>query len=203
MSANLDRIKTSPKTGDEPFYADETPPDKTPPDYRLIDFWKWSVSDIVSNATRGRLAEFIVAKALGIATDVARDEWESFDLKTKAGTKIQVKSSAYVQGWKQKKLSTISFSIKAKRSWDADTGIQGETPTRQADVYIFALLTPEEEPPIDPLNINQWKFYVWATKKLSIYPRSQHSITLKSLEHECGLSVDYFQLADKVRSVIA
>ena len=34
--------------------------------YKVIDFWKWSVSDLVSNATRGRLAEFIVAKALKI-----------------------------------------------------------------------------------------------------------------------------------------
>jgi hypothetical protein len=198
MSNNLDHIKTSPKTGEEPFRSNDADMD-----FKLKDFWKWSVSDIVSNATRGRLAEFIVAKALGITTDVARDEWESFDLKTKEGKRIQVKSSAYVQGWKQKQFSTISFSIKAKRSWDADSGILAATPAHQADVYIFALLTPQEEPPIDPLNINQWKFYVWSTIKLSAYPRSKHSITLKSLCHECGPSVDYFGLAEKVRSALA
>lgn len=203
MSNNLDHIKTSPKTGEEPFYSDRTPPCKTPPDFKLKDFWKWSVSDIVSNATRGRLAEFIVAKALEIGTEVARDEWESFDLKTSDGKKIQVKSAAYVQGWKQKDFSEISFSIKPKRSWDADKGILAATPTYESDVYVFALLTPKEEPPIDPLNINQWEFYVWSTTRLSAYPRSKHSITLKSLCRECGPSVDYFGLAEKVRSALA
>lgn len=33
--------------------------------FSLLDFWQWSVSDLVSNATRGRFAEFIVATALG------------------------------------------------------------------------------------------------------------------------------------------
>ena len=32
--------------------------------YKLINFWQWSVSDILSNATRGRFAEFIVGTAI-------------------------------------------------------------------------------------------------------------------------------------------
>jgi hypothetical protein len=89
MNTNLDQLKTSPKTGDERFRANGKDLD-----YSLKDFWIWSVSDLVSNATRGRLAEFIVAKALGIATHVARDEWESFDLQTKKAEKIEVLVSA-------------------------------------------------------------------------------------------------------------
>ncbi len=56
-----DRIFASPKTGNESFSNNQ----KTLP-FNVWDFWKWSVSDLLSNATRGRLAEFIVATALGI-----------------------------------------------------------------------------------------------------------------------------------------
>ena len=41
----------------------------------LLDFWGWITSDILSNATRGVLAEHIVAQAVGINTkEEVRDE---------------------------------------------------------------------------------------------------------------------------------
>ncbi|MBK9250286.1 MAG: hypothetical protein IPM69_19795 [Ignavibacteria bacterium] len=48
--------------------------------FSLFDFWRWSVSDILSNATRGRFAEFIVATATGIDMTAVRDEWGAYDL---------------------------------------------------------------------------------------------------------------------------
>ena len=59
----------------------------------LIDFWRWSASDLVSNAARGVLAEHVVAGALGPA-DGVRTEWDAFDLPTRDGIKIGVKSAA-------------------------------------------------------------------------------------------------------------
>ena len=84
----------------------------------LLSFWQWSVSDLVSNATGGVLAEFIVARALGIPVDTdVRNEWSAFDLKTPDGLTVQVKSAAYVQSWAQKRLSTICFNVKPSRGW--------------------------------------------------------------------------------------
>ncbi len=60
-SGRLERLVADRKTGSEPLRDRETPLGPT-----LLDFWAWSVSDLVSNATRGRLAEFIVAHALDI-----------------------------------------------------------------------------------------------------------------------------------------
>jgi len=40
--------------------------------FGMEDFWRWSASDLLSNALRGVLAEFIVARALGIDTTAAR-----------------------------------------------------------------------------------------------------------------------------------
>lgn len=93
ITDNLVRLVTKPKTGSEVFHAS-----RQALGFALHDFWRWSVSDLVSNATRGRLAEFIVASALGISSDV-RDEWSPYDLLSPEGLKIEVKSAAYIQSW--------------------------------------------------------------------------------------------------------
>src|ERR1700761_545099 len=104
----LDKIQATIKTGDEKLlYQKEQLP------ISLLDFWRWSVSDILSNATRGRFAEFIVATAANVDIKTIRDEWGAFDLETMDGIKIEVKSAAYIQTWFQRELSKISFSIKA------------------------------------------------------------------------------------------
>lgn len=190
------RINTSVKTGNEPFTFNQ---DNL--NFQLFDFWKWSVSDLVSNATRGRLAEFIVAKALGIDTNNVRDEWQAYDLITPDNIKIEVKSASYIQSWYQKELSKISFSIKKSRSWDADTNIQSKESKRQADAYVFALLKHTDKDSINPLNMDQWVFYVLTAEEINNYPRSQHSIILKSLEKLTD-GVDYHSTKKELYSKI-
>ncbi|ODS32188.1 MAG: hypothetical protein SCARUB_02707 [Candidatus Scalindua rubra] len=75
------------KRGDEKFICNNNTIN-----LRLSHFWQWSVSDLLSNATRGILAEFMVASALGINEGI-RNEWDAYDLKTKSGIRIEVKSS--------------------------------------------------------------------------------------------------------------
>src|SRR5829696_10292349 len=86
--------------------------------FDLLNFWQWSASDLMSHALRGRLAEFLVAQALGIA-DGVRAEWDAYDLRSPAGATIEVKSAAYLQTWAQKTLSVISFDIAPTRFWDS------------------------------------------------------------------------------------
>ncbi|CAN1724174.1 protein of unknown function [Hyphomicrobium sp. 1Nfss2.1] len=105
----------------------------------VLSFWQWSASDLVSNTMRGVLAEYIVAPALGIDEGVRR-EWDAYDLVLGDGTKVEVKSAAYIQSWHQKKPSTIQFGVARKRAWDAETNVVAAEPCRSADVYIFALL---------------------------------------------------------------
>ena len=70
----------------------------------------WSASDLLGNTERGRLAEYIVATAVGVAGGV-RSGWEPYDVETLLGTRVEVKASAYVQTWGQKTLSKIIFGI--------------------------------------------------------------------------------------------
>lgn len=189
---SLDRIQAELKTGNEKLIINEKECE-----FSLLDFWKWSVSDILSNATRGRFAEFIVATATNIDIKQVREEWGAFDLETADGIKIEVKSAAYLQSWFQKKLSDISFSTKPSLQWDSLTNKQGAEKMRSANVYVFCLLKHTDKATVNPLNMEQWEFYVLATKELDDYKRSQFSITLKSLQ-TLTKSVNYQELNNEV-----
>jgi hypothetical protein len=189
----LDQKKAELKTGAESLtYKHNTL------NYTILDFWRWSVSDILSNATRGRLAEFLIATATNIDITVVRDEWSAYDLVTPDGIKLEIKSAAYLQAWSQKILSKISFSTKLARDWDFETDKRATIAKRHADVYVFCLLKHEDKATVDPLNLNNWEFYIMATSELNNYTRSQHSITLKSL---CSLTkaVDYDEINDAIK----
>ena len=190
----LDKVKTTIKSGQERLtYNDK------PLDFSLIDFWRWSVADILSNATRRRFAEFIVASATNIDTSLLREEWSAYDLETPEGIKLEIKSSAYIQSWWQKSLSKISFGTKAAFNWDSTTGLLSSEKKRHADVYVFCLLHHDNKLTVDPLNMNHWEFYILATKELDEYPRSQNSITLKSLQSLTN-SVSYDKLYETVKA---
>ncbi len=101
----LEAIKVEPKNGSESFSNKGQNLD-----FNLSDFWSWSLSDLLNNAMRGVLAEYIVRQDLGIEKST-RTEWDAYDLEMENGIKIEVKSGAYLQSWKQEKLSQISFGI--------------------------------------------------------------------------------------------
>ncbi len=164
----------------------------------LLDFWQWAYSDLLSNTNRGRLAEFIVARALGLGFTDVRTEWDRFDLVTHTNLRVEVKSAAYVQSWFQKKLSDICFVVSARRGWDATTNEMEATPRRHADAYIFALLAHQDKTSVDPLDLEQWKFYVLPTATLDSRKRSQNSITLKLLSTLCPNPITFAHLRDAV-----
>jgi hypothetical protein len=65
----LGRLQIKRKTGTEQFRANgiEIGTD-------LLDFCRWSASDLVNNTMRGVLAEYLVARALGIDTGGVREK---------------------------------------------------------------------------------------------------------------------------------
>lgn len=172
----LGSIKAVPKTGNEnlTFNGKNI-------GYTLLEFWQWSVSDILSNATRGRFAEFIVGTSVGLNIRNIRNEWDAYDIKTDNGIKIEIKSASYIQSWNQKNYSKIYFSIKSARFWDEVNGLSKES-TRHADLYVFCLLKHKNQETINPLNLEQWEFYVLPTFALDKYTRSQTTISLNSLK---------------------
>jgi hypothetical protein len=171
--------------------------------FDLLSFWRWSASDIVSNVMRGRLAEYLVARAMGLGEADIREEWSSYDIHSPEAIKIEVKSFAYVQRWAQSKPSVAQFRYGKTKAWDAHTNLVDPEAKRHADVYVFALLHHQDQATLDPLDVAQWRFYVAPTCVIDSGQRSQYSITLGSLETFAGPGVEYSELRAEVIKAFA
>lgn len=146
----------------------------------LMDFWRWSSSDLACNAMRGVLAEYLVACDLGV-DDGLRVEWDTQDIVTKTGIKVEVKSAAYCQSWAQQKPSKIQFGIGPSREYDFETCTYSEEIRRRADVYVFCILAHQDITTLNPLDTDQWEFYVLPATVLDRHSPIQKSISLSTL----------------------
>ncbi len=175
----LGAIPSPRRDGDEPFQIGGVPTDHT-----LGGFWQWSCSDLLANTQRAALAEYIVSLALGDATQI-RPEWRAWDVElSDAGRarplRVEVKASGAIQGWAQQHPSPIRFDIAPKGAWTSADGAFDPTRLRRSDVYVFCVLGDERAVP-DPLNLDEWGFYVLASRVLDERIPDQKSIMLSSL----------------------
>jgi hypothetical protein len=166
----LDAPPITMKSGDEHIIGT---------DKKLLDFWRWGFSDVLNNTTRGIFAEHLVATALGIATS-PRITVDPYDL-TYNGLTIEVKSCAYIQSWKQRRPSKVSFDIAETRLYDYEKGTYVGEKKRQADVYLFALLIHTDRETINPLDASQWMFYVMPTSLQDEKLGSQQKMSFSTL----------------------
>lgn len=193
-NANSDRPAPT-LTGDEAFtsrgQAIGTP---------LGAFWSWACLDLLSNTMRGVLAEYIVGLALDCVDGRTRLEWDAADLRTADGARVEVKSSAYLQSWQQQQPSRISFDIRPTTGWDAPTNTYATERKRQADVYVFCVFTPTDKDDADPLNLDQWDFYVMSTNRLNAAVGEQKTITLTSLRRHEPLKCAFAKLRECIHT---
>ncbi|GJM44080.1 MAG: hypothetical protein DHS20C21_09220 [Gemmatimonadota bacterium] len=143
----------------------------------------------------------MVAVALGVA-DGVRDDWAPYDLKTVNGIRVEVKSAAYVQSWSQRGPSSIRFSIRPARAWDPKTNTLMENVQRHADVYIFCLLSHMDQTTVNPLELDQWEFYVASTSMLARHVSDQKTIGLSALKKIARGPIAQIDLAPTVRAVL-
>lgn len=151
------------------------------------------MSDLRMNNVRGYLAEFLVARAVGALGP--RLEWDAYDVRAPDGTKIEVKSSAYLQVWDQRRPSRIVFSGLRGRTWTPQEGEALEA-TYNADVYVFAVQTAQSHVEYDPLDVSQWDFYVLPCR--AVESMGYKSISLPTLMSAAGAPTLYPQLADAI-----
>ena len=183
----------------------------------LLDYWRWSGSDLLDNTERGVLAEFLVAKALGVA-DEPRVEWAAHDVSASFDGKdvaVEVKSAAWYQSWDrhqaQPSPSDIRFDIAPRKwSWDPKTNesIELLEPQRAADVYVFCVLGNDDGSKPNPFDLDQWKFYVLDTASLDRERPKQKTIGLKPLCHLVQKAtgrdaVEYADLREAIRDRFA
>lgn len=187
--------KPEPLPPETPFtYKDK------PTSFSIQDFWVWMASDVLNNTLRGTVAEYIVSQATGACAPV-RVEWDTVDITTPEGIKIEVKSAAYLQSWHQDRPSAISFGIAKTYPWDWEKNQYGETQVRSADVYVFCVLAHLNAQTVKPLDLTQWKFYVLPTRTLDTSLGDQKTVSLSRLKELGAEPLDYDQIRNAVLEV--
>lgn len=148
------------------------------------EFWSWAYSDVLSNTIRPLFAEYLVGRSLGLI-DRPRVEWNHVDF-VYWGKKIEVKSSAYVQTWAQKRPSRIEFDIASKeRPWIAETNTFG-TAGRPADCYVFCVQTDRDVSTCEVCDPNRWVFYVVLGETITKIFGEQKCVRLSRIAAICA-----------------
>ncbi len=168
--------------------------------FSVLDFWKYQFSNL--NSFGPELAEFFVARALGIKKAENTDYWTAYDMSYK-NQRIEVKSTQYVHAWNKTRVSRErTFSIEPTKNsyWGDKSAIKYE---RQNDLYIFGINQNQSIENHDPLNIDNWEFYVVPTYRINSYAgERQKTISLNVVKRLSGGGVSFSELRHKVDEVI-
>jgi hypothetical protein len=174
-------------------------------DRRLVDFWTWAFSDLVSNDVRSVFAEYLVGSALGV-TGSTRISWAEFDL-TYRERGIEVKATGDHQSWAAGTgRPRREWGIRPALGWNPATNTYAAVPRRAASLYVFAHWRGADDSPLGPLDIESWTFYVVATAVLDERFAAARTLSLRSAQRlvEGGLarSCGYDALRDAVDQVL-
>lgn len=155
------------------------------------DFWRFALPSLVTNNTRGWFAEYLVWRALGIDRPI-RIEWDAFDVLWN-GLRIEVKASAHVQGWAQKRPSELKFSRLRGKLLDEDTNTYSDQPTYNADIYVFAVQQAPDHDAYQQLDVTQWRFAV--VTRTAIAATGYAAVSWRTAQKIADQIVDYEALA--------
>lgn len=182
--------------GDERFICDSKELD-----FDIKDFWRFQYSNIYS--LHGEIAEFIVARALGITEAQNSEYWTLWDISY-GEIKIEVKATAYFHLWnKDGKISKQrTFSIaKANGSYDSEIAGNSEF-KRQNDIYVFCLVNGETMESSNPLDLDNWEFYVVPTHFLNEHCGDNKKITLGRIRRFGFECIKYNELKAQIDKLI-
>ncbi len=170
--------------------------------FTVLDFWRYGLSNLNSNITRGAFAEFLVENALKDVDDIEiRNPWGDYDVEYK-GKKIEVKCSSYLQDWDQVKLSQPLFSkLKAEELYYND--VVGKKSKKKADykadVYVLSLFHHKETETLDILDLDQWSFYVLSKDRLKDISNDSSSVSLSLLKRNHIEPVSFIDIAKVIK----
>ena len=164
-------------------------------DATVADYWRFVLGDPRTNNARGYLAEFLVAKALGVE-GTGRIEWAEHDL-LHGMTRIEVKSTGTVQAFAAGAAgrSAPVFSRLMGKLLDVH-GTYAAVASFNADVYVFAIEIEDDEDIYNPLVLEQWRFMVLPVSDL--LKLGQNSVRLSVLKRSGHPEIQWHELADKI-----
>ena len=74
---------------------------------------------------------------------------------------------------------------------------------RQNDIYVFSLNTGDTDVSSDPLNLDNWKFYIVPTEVINENCGDAKTISLQRIEKLGFEGVDYFSIREVINQIIS
>lgn len=168
-------------------------------DFGILDLWKSKYSNVFN--MQDVIAEFLVEKALGIDMAQNTDYWTLYDVLYR-DYRIEVKQTGYYHPWNENsKISKLRrFGItKANSSYESNETVNKFE--RQNDIYVFCLNIGETRVDSNPMNVDNWEFYIVPTKIINEKCGDNKSIGLKRVR-ELSDKIDYDKLKEKIDQII-
>lgn len=171
-------------TAYEPYAPDEMFRFRGKDLFSVEDFWQYAYSQLDGMAET--IAEFLVAKALGIKKAENVNYWTAYDMAYR-NKRIEVKATSYVHPsyWENQ---------------DAERKL-----SRQSEVYVFCLNTNKDIGKRNALTVDDWVFYVVPTFVVDGYCKetpAQKKISLNVVKRLAKEEVSYDRLREAVDEAI-
>ena len=196
MTKELNKIKKLSEkhlVGDEHFTHNGKSTDMT-----MLEFWRWHYSEIFD--LQEKIAEFIVAKALGLNEADNVGSWTLYDIKYR-NTRIEIKETSYLHAWQtdeEEKSKRRSFGITKAHTEYGDTSSEL---ARQNDIYVFCLNTGMTRADSNPLQLEHWEFYIVPTDVINEECGDGQSVSLSRVRKMTD-AVDYSQIKSVIDEII-
>ena len=119
------------------------------------------------------------------------------------GKRIEVKATSYWQSWKASHIISEQRNFSIRKTY-LDYQNNKSDKARQNDIYIFCLDKGRDEKSSNPMNLENWVFYVVPTKVINKMFGDQKVLSLKRLEkiEKYGEGIMYDQIKENVDNII-
>ena len=164
----------------------------------ILDLWRWGFSDLIQNINRGILAEFIIAWILKL-DNTPRNPWDPYDLLTKDGKRIEVKSTGYLQSWDYGTKPYPKFVILQRQRW-TEYGLETNA-EYNADIYILCYHKEKNRDILDPMDLYQWDFWIFSKDEIISLLKGKKSISISFLEKEKYKPIEIDKIYNKVMNI--
>lgn len=169
--------------------------------FNFLDFWRFQYSNIYS--LHGEIAEFLVSRALGVIESQNSEYWTLWDTSYR-GKRIEVKATAYYHLWntdgKVSKQRTFGIT-KANGSYDPDNSGNSDF-CRQNDIYVFCLNTGDSKETSNPLDLNNWEFYIVPTAVINEHCHDNKTISLGRVKSLGFSAKRYDEIKSEIDNII-
>ena len=163
-------------------------------DYTVADYWSFQFSNILH--VPEEVAEFLVAKALGLKEPQNKEHWTLFDMEYE-GRRIEVKETSYYHSFNEPHRVSSRRNFGITKAYGEDGVFE-----RQNDIYVFCLLNGDDEKSAWPLEFGNWEFYVVPTSTINEKFGDQKTVSLSRIQ-KLTSPVAWDQLRKAVDGVIA